>query len=288
MEKDQLKEPMSLLLLRKVIESVDDIIVLQDIEGKYIYYNEAPVYGLKSKDVVGKTPFDFFDKDQANKLIDRVKEVFVKGKGLNFETLVKWKGKKIWYNDTMTPLKDDDGYIKAVVTISRNITERKKAEEQFRTLAEQSPNMIFINKMGRIVYVNKKSVEMMGYSKEEFYSKDFDFMILISPESRKVVTENFQRHIRGEEIPPYEYKLLTKEGREIFAIHTTALIEFEGEKAILGIITDISNRKAGEEELRKNIEELEKWQRLTVGREMKMVDLKKEIIHLKKQLKNSE
>jgi PAS domain S-box-containing protein len=133
MDKDQLKESVNgLILLRKAVESVDDIIVLQDIEGKYIYYNEAPVYGLKSKDVVGKTPFDFFDKDQANILIKRVKEVFVKGKDLNFETLVKWKGKKIWYNDTMTPLKDDDGHVEAVVTISRNITSHKEAKDELQ------------------------------------------------------------------------------------------------------------------------------------------------------------
>ena len=41
-----------------------------------------------------------------------------------------------------------------------------KAKEKFRNLAEQSPNMIFINKRGRVVYANKKCEEITGYSKE--------------------------------------------------------------------------------------------------------------------------
>lgn len=125
-------EVKTLLLLRKVVERVDDIIVLQDKEGKYIYYNEAPVYALKSEDVVGKTPYDFFAKNKAKEMIDRVKKVFESGKSQNFETLVEWKGEKLWYNDTITPLRDDEGNIEAVVTISRNITKLKKAQDKLQ------------------------------------------------------------------------------------------------------------------------------------------------------------
>ncbi len=133
---------------------------------------------------------------------------------------------------------------------SVEITE-KNLEEKFRTLAEESPNMIFINQGGRVVYANRMCEEVMGYSREEFYSPGFDFLSLIAPESRDLVVENFQRHMRGEEVPPYEYTLLTKDGRRIIAIHTTKLIEYGGEKAILGIITDITERKQMEDKLRK-------------------------------------
>ncbi len=157
----------------------------------------------------------------------------------------------------------------------------KEPAKIFRVITEESPTMIFINRRGRIDYVNKKCVEIMGYSKEEFYSPDFDFMTLIAPESRDLVKHNLNKHIKGVAVPPYEYKLLTKGGREIIGLHTTKLIEVEGEKAILGIIIDISKRKETEEKLRKKIEELENWQRLTTGREIKMVELKKEINKLK-------
>jgi PAS domain-containing protein len=47
----------------------------------------------------------------------------------------------------------------------------KKSANAFRTFTDQSPNMIFINKGGRIVYVNKRCVEDMGYSRKEFYAQ---------------------------------------------------------------------------------------------------------------------
>jgi PAS domain S-box-containing protein len=166
----------------------------------------------------------------------------------------------IWIDLTASVVKDEAGKPDYFLTIAEDISERKKAEEalieseaQFKILAEESPNMIFINKRGRVVYVNKKSEETMGYSRDELYSKDFNFMNLIAPEFRDLVQKNFRKHSTGEEIRPYEYNLLTKDGREIFAIHTTKLIEYEGEQAILGIVTDITERKKSELAMRKRL-----------------------------------
>ena len=125
----------------------------------------------------------------------------------------------------------------------------KKSANAFRTFTDQSPNMIFINKGGRVVYVNKRCIEVMGYSRKEFYTPDFDFMSLIAPESVDLIRSNFKRHMAGEDIDPYEYSLLNKQGEKIQAIITTKLITYDRERAILGIITDITARKRAEEEL---------------------------------------
>ncbi|MHC4213166.1 MAG: PAS domain-containing sensor histidine kinase [Planctomycetota bacterium] len=125
----------------------------------------------------------------------------------------------------------------------------RESEEKFRTLAEQSPNMIFINKKGKIVYVNKKCEEIMGYSREEFYSPDFDFLTLIAPESKDQVMFNFTEHMSGKEVPMYEYSLLKKDGQKIVAILTSKLINYQGQDAILGTVTDITERKRAEEEI---------------------------------------
>ncbi|UCD34554.1 MAG: PAS domain S-box protein [Nitrospiraceae bacterium] len=103
--------------------------------------------------------------------------------------------------------------------------------------------MIFINQGGRIIYVNKKCEEVMGYGKEELCSEGFDFMTLIHHDSQTLVQDNFQRHMQGEELEPYEYRLVTKGGRDLRAVHATRLIEHEGGPAILGVVTDITDHK---------------------------------------------
>ncbi|MBN1396431.1 MAG: PAS domain S-box protein, partial [Bacteroidetes bacterium] len=142
--------------------------------------------------------------------------------------------------------------------IIRDITERKEAgeilkesEEKFRTLADKSPNMILIVYNGRVVYVNEKCEEMTGFSKEEFYSSEFNFLNSIVPEHAEFIIEKYRRHMSGEEIPPYEITVLAKDGRRIDTINTTKLIPYESGKAILSIMTDISERKKTEDMLQK-------------------------------------
>jgi PAS domain S-box-containing protein len=144
---------------------------------------------------------------------------------------------------------------------SRDITERKKAEqsvkeseEKFKNLAEQSPNMIFINKKGKVVYANKKAEETMGYTREEFYSPDFNFLTLHAPKSAELVKTNFAKHMHGEDTAPLEIRLVTKQGRVIDATMATKLIDYEGEQAILGTITEMTDQRKAE----KAIQESEK------------------------------
>jgi PAS domain S-box-containing protein len=122
--------------------------------------------------------------------------------------------------------------------------------------------MIFINKGGRVVYVNRKCEEIMGYARGEFYAPDFDFMKLIVPEYIPMIRQNFAKHTRGEEVEPYEYALLTKEKKIINSIINTKLIRYEGENSILGIVTDITEHKKAMEALRISERNLARAQRI--------------------------
>jgi len=136
---------------------------------------------------------------------------------------------------------------------------RKELEEQkvmSTAMAEHSPNMIFINVKGRIVYANRLCEEIIGYSREELYQPTFNFLDLTAPAYRDLVKENFHRHMAGKEIEPYEYALITRDGKIIYTVLSTKLITYGGDPAILGIITDISARKAMEEDIQRINEDL--------------------------------
>ncbi len=133
-----------------------------------------------------------------------------------------------------------------------------ESDLKFKVFTEQSPNMIFINQGGKIVYVNPRCEEIMGYTREEFLSPSFDFMTLIAPESFDLIRNNFELHMSGHEILPYEYVLVNQRGEKIDAIITSKLIDFEGERAILGIVTEITDRKQAEKRLRESEERYRK------------------------------
>jgi diguanylate cyclase (GGDEF)-like protein/PAS domain S-box-containing protein len=161
-----------------------------------------------------------------------------------------------WVLDRGFAITDDDGQVVHIAGIAEDITERKKievalrdSEEKFRTLAEQSPNMIFINKGGQIKYTNKTSEDVLGYTKEDFSSPDFSFFSIIAPEHRELARKSFDTHRRGREVRPLEYSLLTKNGEKLDTIVHTRLIHFNGDTAILGTVTDITQQKLTEKKL---------------------------------------
>ena len=160
---------------------------------------------------------------------------------------------------SVVSLHDGHGKLIGNVAVYHDISQRKKieatlkeSEEKFRSLAEESPNMIFIYRQGRVIYANKKCEEDMGYTKEEFYSPAFNFFSLCAPEYAQTMRSSYFRHMSGEDVFPYEYAVITRNGQKIDVILTSKLIEYEGEKAILGIVTDITERKITEEILRKS------------------------------------
>ncbi|MBT4876020.1 MAG: PAS domain S-box protein [Desulfobacula sp.] len=169
----------------------------------------------------------------------------------------------VWMENSIKAIRDPAGKIVGMHGVSRDINKRKKAEEKlrdsetrFRILTEQSPNMVFINANGKIVYVNDRCFEMMGYSKDEFYSHDFNFLSLMEPESQKQAKSFFKKHMENIEVPPLEYKVIKKDGSMIETIINTKLIDYQGESAILGVVTDITEQKRIENELRIRDEKL--------------------------------
>lgn len=242
---------------RDLVENIDNVIYATDGQGVITYVSPAvtSLLGYQPEEVIGCHFSDFIQSSDVPALTQNFEKI-LSGQISGEEYLIQTKsGHTRWMHTSSRPIIIDEKVI-GIQGVLSDITERKKAEaalieseDKFRTLADQSPNMVFINKGGRIVYANRRCTEVMGYTRDEFYDQDFDFVKLIAPEDRDLVRNNFKKHMRGSELDPYEYKLNTKFGEEIAAIVTTRLMNYEGETAILGTVTDITERKRAEERL---------------------------------------
>lgn len=243
---------------RKLFEGSMDAIFVADIEtGIIVDCNSAAskLVGRQKSELVGQHQSIFTPQAQMEGEFARVFKQHIRDQTKTLETQITRKTGEIRHvavRDTIIQL---NGKKLMQGTLS-DITERKKAEdslkeseEKFRNLSEESPNMIFIYNRSRVIYANKKCEEILHYKREEFYSPDFNFFSLIAPECVEVLKSSYTTHRKGEEVPPYEYVLVARDGERIDAILTSKLIEYEGEKAILGIVTDITGRKKAEEKL---------------------------------------
>ena len=136
--------------------------------------------------------------------------------------------------------------------IRHKAMELKESEEKFRTLNEELPNMVFIYKDGKIVYVNERCKNLIGFTREEIYSAGFDFLSIIVPEHRDIIMQKFFQHKIGLDVDPYECTLIGKKNQRIECLQTSKIIHYEGQPAILGIVADLTEFKRAQETIRES------------------------------------
>jgi len=248
---------------KEIFENANDGINIVDIETtKLIMVNKSicNMLGYEKNELIGKLIKFIHPKKDYEYILNIFKEMSSNKMKFASNVPVLKKDGTVFFADITSSIININGK-KYIIGIFRDITKQKEyiealkeSEEKFRSLSEQSPNMIFINKKGKVVYINHKCKEILGYAKDEFLSNDFNFMQLVAPESIDLIKENFKKHLKGDDILPYEYVLITKEGRKIFSIISTKIITYEGETAFLGIVTDITQRKEAEIALKESEE----------------------------------
>lgn len=241
---------------RSVVDHANQgIIVIQDGLLRFVNPRLTQMTGYAPEELLEKPFIDYLHPEDRNEALQQYRNRDPSGDTFYPFRITARNGDVLWIE--VNGIGIDWNGSAATLHFVTDVTERKRAEEKiqeretmFRDLAEQSPNMIFINRGGNVLYTNKMSAEQMGYTREEFYAPDFNFMSIIAPESLETIRSNYAKHLKGEEVAPYEYALLRKDGSRLDAIISTKLISYSGKTSILGVVTDISERTQIEKSLK--------------------------------------
>lgn len=125
-------------------------------------------------------------------------------------------------------------------------------------LAEQvsrqhTPNAIFMLDLetNRIVSANDRFEELLGYPRAELMRSGFDFFTMIHPDSEEKVRRSREMHGRGEEHLPFEYTMVTRDGSLVEVTLNSWLTNYNGHRAVVGIITDVTEQHRLADELRR-------------------------------------
>jgi PAS domain S-box-containing protein len=174
----------------------------------------------------------------------------------------------------------------------RNITERKVAEDalkesemRFKAIFNESREGRLLTEIRtrRFFMCNPEICQMLGYTEEEMMQLRVDD---IHPENDlPFVIELFERQARGEIKLAPGLPMKRKDGSVFYADVSTSPITLAGKKYLMGNFTDITASKKIQDELEEKMQDLERFSRFAVDRELKMEELEKKIKGLEEKLK---
>jgi PAS domain S-box-containing protein len=272
---------------RMLVENSNDAIFTIDAQGKFTFFNEnvKKVIGFTSEELVGRHFLEILPPESQKKALKFFSRGMEGEAGHKYELEVyKKDGGTATVELNMSTLFKDGKPI-GRLGVARDITERKKAEEAIKRLSAAVESMreyfVIADLDGNIVYVNPAVERDYGYAKEELLGKPVSIFIP-SDSSSELAEEIRKATLRGGWTG--EVQSITKDGRVFWVDMSTSVLKDKSGKLtnIIAIARDITARKKMEAKLEEKIKELERFNRLAVGRELKMIELKKRIRQLEK------
>ncbi|OQX72500.1 MAG: hypothetical protein B6D61_13635, partial [Bacteroidetes bacterium 4484_249] len=230
-------------------------------DGTLLYVNEwaARIFGYDSPNELLKVNLkDLYVNLEVRDNI--LKQLFSNGELLDTEILYKKKdGSHLWVIASSKLSYDKDGNVESLNGYVYDITERKRAldqlkdsEEMFRQLSENLRNAVYIfDKNGRFIYVNNATSEITGYSVDELLT--MSFYEVVHPDYVETVRQRGFNRLNGNDSPrSYEFKVLTKQGKEKWLEITASLMKLKGDPVVIGTGSDVTGRKQAIKKIKQN------------------------------------
>ena len=214
------------VLYRTLAEASSDLIFIvgRDDLVEYVNNYASALVGKPVNQIIGHPRSSLFPPDVAKNQKKALDRVFEMGIPVRNESPLTFNEQIHWFDHILTPLKDGDNCVRSVLGISRDVTQRKRAEialfesenkyrtlvdrantqlrkseQMYKRLLEQSFDAIAIHKEGKIVFLNERAAKILGAAKHEDLTgrSIFDF---IHPDSHKDLEDRVQKPVTAEGI----------------------------------------------------------------------------------------
>ncbi len=249
------KIEMDEIFLRTFIDTIPDMVWLKDVEGKFLSSNRHFEFmlGLKEKEIIGKTDYDFVSKQEADFFREQDRKAMEAAEPRINEEWVTFPatGHRRLFETIKTPMRDGQGRVIGVLGVARDITLRTQQQRQLAML-EYAINHVheaayLIDEERRLVYVNDEVCRALGYSREELLNMTlFD----IDPDYTLEKGRAIREEVAAKGHCTFETRHRRRNGGLILVEVTVATIAFDGQTLGMSLARDISERKRTEESLR--------------------------------------
>lgn len=245
-------------LYKKLIATLPDIIAITDVKGNIIFLNEIGIKftGYKSfEEIKNKNFIQFIAEKDKERITKDFNATDRKGMTPQEYKFVNLRGEEFPFEVQRESLHSSDKIPYGYIFSCRDISFRKKAElslsqseNKYSVLMDSIQDGVFSIENEIMTYANKAIYEMLGYSVDEIIGHPFSKFFV--PEDLELVKRNYSLRLNGLGADPsYERRLLHKDGRVINIILTARVINFQGRKATIGTIKDITRQKELEQTL---------------------------------------
>jgi len=245
---------------RALAEAAQDIIFIIDRDDRIQYVNlfGAMLLGQPPEDIIGKPRKESFSPDLSEQQKRNLQEVLTTGLSLSVENRVVFSGREVWLSTSLTPIKNQEGTVHAVLGISRDITEHRRADEELKasrrfleTIIETEPECVkLIGRDGHLLMINRSGLNMIEAETFEQIKKQPVFP-LISPQYLKAFKKLLHDVFQGK-TGELTFQMTSLKGRTIWV--DTRAVPLRSDKneiiAMLAITRDITERRKLEEQLR--------------------------------------